>query len=479
MPSGRRSGTATKAALISALSLAARLCMMGSKSLWLDEAFALEVARLPFGEILGLPSAQIPHAPLHFMLMKLSVAVLGTSEAALRLPSALASGLAVLPLMLLVGRLAGRRAGLWAGLLWALAPYAVSLGQEAWVYGTLAALGLLFASGSLEVWRGRRRLMVPLVLTGAAGIYASPLFGLFIVVGLGLWPVVPEGRRTGIRAPVVVALLLAVLSLPLLLSSAEEMQRRTERQERAGVAAADPSRAAAEAPVVLARLIPGGVLRRPAEPLLAGKKRLLLYALILGTLAGAAVLSGRVLAFRIRLWAAAAAVIPLAVQVFVPMGVRQLSVLWLPLGVVLGAAASRLRWLGPALAAGTALLLVAYYRVPTFPYHRADWRTAAREVSARYREGDAVLVLNRQSGATMWDYYAPDMPFRVSPPRDAVGELLQLASQTGRVWVVKDYWSGMPADEVVRSSGLALQEAVRTGDLMQVVLALPPEGLRR
>ncbi|MGM0627079.1 MAG: glycosyltransferase family 39 protein [Candidatus Fermentibacterota bacterium] len=469
-----RRGTLLKAGLATALSLAARLFSIGSKSLWLDEALALEVARLPVDRILGLPSAAIPHAPLHFLLVKASMGVFGSSEAALRLPSALLSGLAVLPLMLLVARLAGRRAGLWAGLFWGLAPYAVSLGQEAWVYGTLAGLGILFAALSLEVWRGSRRLLLPMLAVAAAGVWTSLLFGLFALAGLGLWATVNGRRRVSPWLPASAAIAIAALALPILLSSGDEMAGRTSREERAGIPSVDVSRAASDTPVVLARLMPGGVLQRPAEPLLAGKKRLLLYALLIGVLVSAGALSAKRLSPRVRLWAAATAVIPLAAQMVEPMGARQLSVLWLPAGLVLGAAASRMRWAGVATAGGMLALLVAYYGIPSFPYHRADWRSAAAAVSRRWREGDRVLVLNRQSG-TVWSYYAPEIEARVMTPPQAVRELGRMDRTDGRAWVVKDYWSGMPADEVVGRSGLDLEEALPTGDLMQVVLALPPE----
>ena len=470
-----RRGTLLKAGLVTTLSLAARLFAIGSKSLWLDEAFALEAARLPVDRILGLPSAAIPHAPFHFLLVKASMGVFGSSEAALRLPSALLSGLAVLPLMLLVARLAGRRAGLWAGLFWSLAPYAVSLGQEAWVYGTLAGLGILFAALSLEVWRGGRRLLPPMLAVAAAGIWTSLLFGLFALAGLGLWATVDGRRRVSPWLPAAAAIAMAALALPILLFSGDEMAGRASREERAGVPAVDVSTAVSDTPVVLARLIPGGVLQRPAEPLLAGKKRLLLYALLLGVLAAAGALSAKRLSPRVRIWAAAMAVIPLAAQAVAPMGARQLSVLWLPAGLVLGAAASRIRWAGAATAAGLFALLVAYYGIPSFPYHRADWRSAAEALSRRWREGDVVLVLNRQSGGTIWSYYAPEVEATVMTPPEAVRRLPPLTPAGCRAWVVRDYWSGMPADEVVRRSGLVLEEAVPTGDLMQVVLALPAE----
>lgn len=468
-------GTLLKVWLVTALSLATRLFGIGSKSLWLDEALALEAARLPVDRILSLPSAAIPHAPLHFLLVKASMVLFGSSEAALRLPSALISGLAVLPLMLLVARLAGRRAGLWAGLCWSLAPYAVSLGQEAWIYGTLAGLGILFAALSLEVWRGSRRLLTPMLAAAAAGVWTSLLFGLFALAGLGLWATVDRRRRVGPWLPGAAAMAIAALALPIVLSSGDEMAGRTSREERAGLPSVDVSTAVSDTPVVLARLIPGGVLHRPAEPLLAGKRRLLLYALLLGLLAAAGALSARRLSLRVRLWAAAMATIPLAAQAVQPLGARQLSVLWLPAGLVLGAAASRIRWAGGATAAGLFALLVAYYGMPYFPYHRADWRSAAEAVCRRWREGDRVLVLNRQSGGTIWGYYAPEIEATVMTPPEAVRRLAPLTPAGGRTWVVRDYWSGMPADEVVRRSGLVLEEAVPTGDLMQVVLALPPE----
>lgn len=471
----RRTRTLLAAAAIACLALAARLSMIGSKSLWLDEAYAMELARMPAEEIVQLPSREIPHAPLHFLLMKLSTGIFGDSEAALRLPSALMSGLAVLPLMLLAARLAGRRAGLWAGLFWSLAPYAVSLGQEAWVYGTLAGLGMLFAALALEVWRGSRKLFAPLVVVGAAGFYTSLLFGPFALAGLGLWPAVPRESRCRAWVPATAALLLALLAVPVVMSSQEAMDRMGHRRELAGVPALDLSRAVSEAPVVVARLIPGGILKRPADPLLAGKKRLLLYALSIFVLAGAAALSAGRLRRSTLAWLAAVVVVSLAFGAVQPLGPRTLSVLWLPTGILLGAAAARFRWPGPGLALAMVPLLAIYYSFESFPYHRADWREAAKEVSQRYERGDRVILLNRQTANTIWRYYAPEIEARAVAPPDAVDELAKLSGRDARIWVVKDFWSSLPADEAVRRSGLVLSEAIPTDDLMQIVLALPPE----
>ena len=119
------------------------------RSLWGDEFHSLHHVR---GESLAELFAIVRtdnHPPLSFLLERLSVALLGESELALRLPS-LASGVLFLFLLRRLGRWSG--AGETAPTLWlgVLSSFSFVIFTEARMYGLLAVstLGLLVAVGS-------------------------------------------------------------------------------------------------------------------------------------------------------------------------------------------------------------------------------------------------------------------------------------------------------------------------------------------
>src|SRR5262249_9788355 len=69
-------------------------CRLGGPSLWRDEAYTLGAAQRSFGQIFDLLlHVDAVHGP-YYLGMHVVVATAGTSEAALRLPSLLATGLA-------------------------------------------------------------------------------------------------------------------------------------------------------------------------------------------------------------------------------------------------------------------------------------------------------------------------------------------------------------------------------------------------
>ena len=147
-PSPRGPGLLKKArpfalpAAVGALALALRLYGLGDKPFWLDEIFTLHRATATLQHLVG-DSLRNYHYPSYFLLLWL-VAKLGTSQWLLRLPSAL-FGAAAAALTCAVGRrVAGAGGGAAAGLLMALSPFAVQMGQEARPY-TLACCLIMVA----------------------------------------------------------------------------------------------------------------------------------------------------------------------------------------------------------------------------------------------------------------------------------------------------------------------------------------------
>lgn len=129
------------------LAAAIRFFRLGAQSLWIDEFLMIQRASLgePFRWSDWLAN---PQGPLPALLLRLSAGLFGTSETALRLPSALAGTLTV-PLVYFLARRFGRGAAGPAALLAALSPFLVWYSQEARHYAVAflaaawAALALL------------------------------------------------------------------------------------------------------------------------------------------------------------------------------------------------------------------------------------------------------------------------------------------------------------------------------------------------
>ncbi len=152
--SGRRSGRLFPwqgflLLLIVALAAALRCATLSFQSLWLDEGYTLVEAGRPWGELLAALFDPRQGYPLYILIMKAWSTAVGTGEAALRWPSAVA-GVCTVPLFYVLGRrLFGRSVGLLASLLLALSPLAVWYSQEAKAY---ALALLLILAAWLVLW---------------------------------------------------------------------------------------------------------------------------------------------------------------------------------------------------------------------------------------------------------------------------------------------------------------------------------------
>ncbi len=162
------------------LGFALRLIGLDAQSLWRDEMDTLVFAGRDLEPLFGAFILPGENAPLYFLSMKPWLALTGTTEFALRFPSALFGAAAVAPAYGLGSRLFNPPVAALAGLLVAANPFLVWYGQEARVYSllvfvvALAALVLLIASE-----RGGRWWV-------GAGLATLPLAGLHLLAPLFL-----------------------------------------------------------------------------------------------------------------------------------------------------------------------------------------------------------------------------------------------------------------------------------------------------
>jgi mannosyltransferase len=132
------------------IGLALRLAFLGRQSLWYDEAFSLAVARADWPVFWAALLSDGVHPPGYYFLLRASLVLFGSSEFALRFPSALAGTLGIALIYQLGRALGNRRWGLVAGMLLALNPFALWYAQEARMYSFLLCLTI---GGGYAFWK--------------------------------------------------------------------------------------------------------------------------------------------------------------------------------------------------------------------------------------------------------------------------------------------------------------------------------------
>jgi mannosyltransferase len=190
-------------------------------SLWYDEAVSWSQSNGGFLDLLSSVSAD-NYPPLHNVLLWISMPIIGDSETAIRLPSAVL-GVAAVWLTYLVGRtLGGTSAGLSAAALLAISPFHIWYSTEARMYALLAASGLAFLFCVLKVIKKpTRSWLISLSICGALFLY-SHIYALlgFVAVGFTcalftLLDLIKE-RRFRYSRPLAACLALAVSTLAFL-----------------------------------------------------------------------------------------------------------------------------------------------------------------------------------------------------------------------------------------------------------------------
>lgn len=184
-----------------ALGVLLRLPLLGSRTLWYDEAFSVLLARRSFEAILsGTAADTMP--PLYYLLLSgwMSFA---DSVAWIRLLNVLLGG-ALVALIYLLGReLNGARAAAWAGFLAAVSPLLIYHAQELRMY-TLLGVGLVghvyFAllARRLPAPRSRAWAWSASVGAGAVALYSHNL-AVFSLLGLPVYFLVRRDWKSLLR----------------------------------------------------------------------------------------------------------------------------------------------------------------------------------------------------------------------------------------------------------------------------------------
>ena len=374
---------------------------LGTKSLWFDEGYTAWVVSLPPRPLVD--AVRVDTAPpLYYLLLHGWTRLAGTSEVALRAPSAAAATAALAVTLLVARRLfADPWARAAAGVLVACSFMQVAYGHEARFYAAMSLAGAVGLYVMLRACDGERRSAGWLAATAIAGAVSLWLNNIMVVyVGcLGLaWLVAPGRRPLGGRlADVAIAGTVAGLSfapwVPTLLAQARAVEANfwsvtpttldliSVARQTAG---ADDGWAKWAALAVGLAVVWATVVARPATRRAAAT---LAAVGLVPVLLAFAYSHGRRSIFIDRAFIVSSVAVPLLAAV--------------PLEVSRG----RQRWAAGGLAAllvtGAANVAVAdRYHTPD---HDEDWRAACRYAAAT---DPPLVVFTANEGEMLYDYYA-------------------------------------------------------------------------
>ncbi|MGI8855763.1 MAG: glycosyltransferase family 39 protein [Thermomicrobiales bacterium] len=206
-------------ALLTLLGGAMRRYHLGQQGLWFDEADIVMRARQPLPDLLRNFIHPGENGPLYTLGLACWTRLLGTSEGAVRLPSAIAGTLAI-PAMYALGRtLRGPRLGLIAAALLTISPYAHWYAQDAKMYSLLVLLTIVTTWLLLAAVRRGGAAWIAYGVTAAVtlGIHATFLLVLaaHAVIAWIVWRT-GYGVRPERRQMRLLGLLVGLAALPLL-----------------------------------------------------------------------------------------------------------------------------------------------------------------------------------------------------------------------------------------------------------------------
>jgi len=200
-------------AALSILAAVLGLVHLGTRSVWLDEAVTVNIARLEPAPFLRALAADAGNMSAYYAVMRAWVH-LGEQEWVVRLPSVAFFSAAVAALWLLADRLFGRAVATTAALLLAVSPSGVRYAQEA--RGYALELLLVVASWWALVHAVRRRsawAWAGYVAVSALAVYTH-FFGALVVAAQAVAVWVSSASRSR-RAPLVAMSAVAMSAVPL------------------------------------------------------------------------------------------------------------------------------------------------------------------------------------------------------------------------------------------------------------------------
>ena len=169
------------------LAFCLRVWRLDYQSLWRDEVDAVIFATRPLAEALAMFTRVGDNGPLYFLGLHGWINLAGSSEFAIRFPSAVFGVLAVLLTFQLGRMLISRQIGLIGALLMAVSPYHIWYSQEAKMYALISFLAPFSLLMLLHALRGGRRWLWPLWAALMAAFLYVHLFAAMMLLVAFVW----------------------------------------------------------------------------------------------------------------------------------------------------------------------------------------------------------------------------------------------------------------------------------------------------
>lgn len=160
---------------------ALRIIKLGAESLWLDEAYSIQVAHRPLGDMVREVSKDV-HPPLYYFALHCWIQLFGDSESSARLLSVIFGILAIPLLYKVCSLLFDRATALLSAIILAWSHLNIEFSQEARMYSLVCLLSLAsfyFFLGLLKSKAGPRTLIW--YITCSALLAYTHVYGWFII----------------------------------------------------------------------------------------------------------------------------------------------------------------------------------------------------------------------------------------------------------------------------------------------------------
>lgn len=199
---------------LTAAALILRLLFLGSKSFWVDEGATADIVTASWPRLIAIITSSHPTMSVYLVIVHVWTSIAGTSEFALRFPSAIFSTFTIPVLYALGAELFDRRTGAVAAAMMTVNLTAIGYAQEARSYALLVLLV------TLSAWFFVRAVKNPSLgncagyaIFGALGVYAH-LFAILLLPAewLSLWLFRP--RRKAMVRLTASAIVFGLLALP-------------------------------------------------------------------------------------------------------------------------------------------------------------------------------------------------------------------------------------------------------------------------
>lgn len=471
---------------------------LGQESVWLDEAFTWVFVTEQYTtiELLTTLPLEDVHPPLYYLIMHGWTAIAGSSEVALRVPSAL-FGVAVVGLTYVVGaKIFDEWAGVVAAAVVCVSTFHLYYSQEARMYSLLVLLTLASYYFFVDLAEGEahgRWTVLGYVLVSVLLLYTH-VYGLFVVLaqsaylvprmvlaGRG-WPVMGGGGATGLslRRWLGIQSVLAFLTAPWLLTLFVRFPTISEGGCTSIAWIPEPCLSMVRQ-TIFRYFFYCGTADFYGLGLTGGPLCEAIYLTVLALALGLAVVglidvteSSRFdppgpKTLMVLLWFLTPIVVPFVLsQVVTPFLVTRYTIVAsLPLFLLLGKGVRTLRPLVPV---GGRLLLVGVLVVglaaPLATYYEEDqkrqWRDAVETVESTASE-DALVLVSAPHVVAPYRYYARDSERTPVGIDDAatLAEVRAVVDDHDSVWLVLSRTSGEALAAHLRSLGYDAVESHR------------------